>query len=288
MEKNRMDKDLGYYEQISLNDRDYPIRLNISKFPRERGVDFPAHWHEYVELHYFLAGDMILELDGEKIKAVPGDLIVVNSNVLHQGYPDDGKVEVIVLIFSMEELSRELAKMNIVFQTVIHGDLEIDQMMRQIYQEEKRKEIGWQIHCKALLLQTIVYLTRNYVKEILSGKDSTKRAKMLERLNGVMIYIEEHYNEPIRTKELADLVHLSTDRFHHMFRECVFMSPLQYINNVRLHKAMNLLKQDAFTVTEIAEKAGFPDYNHFGRMFRKQFGCTPREFRQRNKGESND
>lgn len=280
-----MDKDLDYYEQITLNDKDYPIRLNISKFPRERGVDFPAHWHEYVELHYFLAGDMILELDGEKIKAVPGDLIVVNSNVLHQGYPDDGKVEVIVLIFSMEELSRELAKMNIVFQTVIRGDPEIENMMRQIHREEKAKEIGWQIRCKAFLLQTIVYLTRNYVKEILSGKDSTKRAKMLERLSGVMFYIEEHYNEPIRTKELADLVHLSTDRFHHMFRECMFMSPLQYINNVRLHKAMNLLKQDGFTVTEIAEKAGFPDYNHFGRMFRKQFGCTPREFRQRNKGE---
>ena len=55
--------------------------------------------------------------------------------------------------------------------------------------------------------------------------------------------------------------------------------PLKYINQIRLRKAMNLLKTGAHTVTEVADAVGFQDYNHFGRLFRKAFGATPNRIR---------
>ena len=58
---------------------------------------------------------------------------------------------------------------------------------------------------------------------------------------------------------------------------------MQYINEVRLNKAMNLLKKENFMATEVAEAVGFSDYNNFGRMFRRYFGCTPLEARKNSK-----
>ena len=73
------------------------------------------------------------------------------------------------------------------------------------------------------------------------------------------------------------MIHLSEDRFNHLFKESMGMAPLQYVNEVRLKKAMNLLKKKEGTVAEIAAMVGYTDYNHFGRQFRKMFGATPSE-----------
>ena len=76
------------------------------------------------------------------------------------------------------------------------------------------------------------------------------------------------------------MVCLSEDRFGHLFREGVGQPPLQYINAMRLRKALNMLKTNQYTVTEVADAVGFRDYNHFGRLFRKQYGCTPNEIKR--------
>jgi AraC-like DNA-binding protein len=49
------------------------------------------------------------------------------------------------------------------------------------------------------------------------------------------------------------------------------------MNEIRMKKAMNLLKKKEGTVVEIADSVGFTDYNHFGRQFRRYYGCTPSE-----------
>ena len=76
-------------------------------------------------------------------------------------------------------------------------------------------------------------------------------------------------------------MHLSEGRFCHIFKESAGVSPLQYIKEIRLNKAMKLLKKEGFTATEAAEAVGFLDYNNFGRMFRKYFGCTPTEVKKK-------
>ena len=182
------------------------------------------------------------------------------------------------MIFEMEALSEELADKNILFQTWIRKDAEIGRIMHRIYEENEKKDIGYKLACKGGLLQLITYLSRNYVQEILSDSDSLKRRKKLERLNTVNQYIEQHYTEAISNRELADLLHLSEDRFNHLFKESMGMPPLQYINEIRLKKAMHLLKKgDFYTAAEVADAVGFSDYNNFGRMFRRFYGCTPLE-----------
>ena len=95
-----------------------------------------------------------------------------------------------------------------------------------------------------------------------------------------MAYIEQHYAERISVAQLAEILCLSPDRLGHLFRDGVGQAPLQYINEIRLRKAMNLLKTAEYTVAEVARAVGFFDYNHFGRLFRRRYGCTPNQVRQ--------
>ena len=117
----------------------------------------------------------------------------------------------------------------------------------------------------------------HYTKLYETNSERIRRNRNLERLNTVLVYISEHYSESISNQELADLIHLSEDRFNHVFKESIGISPLNYINEMRLKKAMSLLKKKEFSVTEVALSVGFQDFNHFGRLFRRYYQCTPSE-----------
>lgn len=274
-----MERKLALYEKKILKDKEFPIQLIVNKC-QSKGRYFYAHWHEQIELHYVVRGKTVIKLEQEEMAAEEGALVIVNSNVLHEGYCKGGEMEVMVAIFDMEDFSQEFADKNIIFRPLISGDSEISKIMLRIHEEYMRKEIGYQLVCKGELLKLVTYLARNDALEMLSEEDVLKRRKKLERLNTVYQYIENHYAEPITNRELAEMVHLSEGRFCHIFKESAGVAPLQYINEIRLNKAMKLLKKESFTATEAAETVGFLDYNNFGRLFRKYFGCTPSQIRK--------
>ena len=269
---------LELYEKKILKDKDFPIQMFIDA-KNGKGCYFDPHWHEQIELHYVVDGQTIIRLEQEELLARKGDLVIANSNILHEGICE-GPMETMVVIFDMEDFSRELADKNVIFRPLISDDPEIERIIMNIYEEYKRQEIGYQLVCRGKLLELLAYLVRHYALEMLSEQDSARRREKLERLNIVYQYIENHYPEPVTNRELADLIHISEGRFYHIFKESAGMAPLQYINETRLKKAVNLLRSGSFTATEVAGAVGFSDYNHFGRLFRRRFGCTPAEARE--------
>lgn len=264
------------YEQKILSDPEFPVQMHINDVNRE-GWYFQPHWHEHIELHFVLEGEGTFEIGQKKIRAQKGTLVIANGNELHAGYCDGSRIRALVMIFEMEAFSRELADQNIVFAPSVEHDAVITSMMDVVYREFQEQALGYRLICKGMLLQLICYLTRHYAIERLSEKESIRRKKRLERLNTVLQYMQEHYSEPVSNAQLAELVHLSEDRFNHLFRESMEVAPLQYLNEVRLKKAHNLLKNGNTSIAEVAAEVGFTDYNHFGRLFKRYYHCTPSE-----------
>lgn len=269
---------LEFYEKKVLSDRELPIQMfyNEATTPKRH---CNLHWHEHLEMHYVYSGSGLMVVNQKEYLVEPGDLAVFNSNELHMCSSISVPHKSFVLIFDPADLSRELAEKHMLFQPLIRRDRQIMQLMDAIAEEEKARNTGYKQMVRALVLQLLVYISRNYVNQMLPEKDSIRRDRDLERLNAVLVYMEQHYAEPISVHQLAELVHLSEDRFGHLFREGVGMAPLQYIHDTRLKKAMSLLQTSKFSVTEVAEAVGFTDYNHFGRLFRRKYGCTPNSVR---------
>lgn len=263
------------YEK-KIYDEDLPAQLSCEQ-RNEEGLYFWPHWHEEIEILYVTEGSARITLEQQEYFLEKGSMIVVNSNELHSGYCESTPYVCKVLSFKPQNLIADVASQNVLFQPLVVKDKQIDAFMESIFKECEERQFAYRDNCKALLTQFLIYLSRTYMSDMLSDKISEKRKRNLARLNQVLCYIDEHSAERISNKELADMMYLSEDRFGHLFRKNVGVPPQQYINEMRLQKAKELIQSTDHTITEISRMVGFQDYNHFGRQFQRFYGCTPRE-----------
>lgn len=270
---------LALYEKKVLSDEELPVQLAKNRHAA-CGEIFPSHWHEHIEIHYVYEGKAVFHVDRELYEVQAGDVILINRNELHAGYSTEVPYAAMLLVFDPMDISRELGEQNLRFRSLVRGDATLSRMMGDVFAAYEQQEVGYRALCRAKVIEMLVYLCRTCAVESVSAKDAVKRRRDLERLQPALEYIEQHYADRISVAQLADLLCLSPDRLGHLFRDGVGQAPLQYINEIRLRKAMNLLKTEEYTVTEVAQAVGFFDYNHFGRLFRRRYGCTPNQVRQ--------
>ena len=266
--------DISLYEKKIISDKEFPVQMFVNRIDKPTPY-CPSHWHEHLELHYVLQGEGAFYLNRKPFNVEEGDLLIINSNELHEGESCSYNFDALVVIFEMDSFSREIANFNVLFQSHIKCDNHIQKLLTTIYQEEMDRNHGYKLAMKGKIYELITYLLRNYVIEKQSARENTKRNKNLKRLNTVLSYIHDNYAEPITNKELANLIHVSEFHFSHIFKDAMGMSPLNYVNEVRLKKAFNLLEQKEMTISEIAIAVGFQDYNNFGRQFRRLYGYAP-------------
>lgn len=264
-------------EQRTFIEESVPFELLFVSSLQEK--DFVSHLHEQTELQYVLSGRVDMELNGERVWALPGDLLVVNAGVAHREFSDGTPTEKLVLTLETEPLYRTFSETAPVISTKLRGDVFVGRMAEELVQELREKEPGYRVLCQSIVMRLMVYLLRNHVQT----DKSLQSAGKPDRIKAVSRYIDKHYMEALSNKVLARLIHVSESRFIHLFKEEMGMSPLKYINTVRLHKAKSLLERGECSVMEVAALVGFSDYNHFGRMFRENFGCTPVQARRSGK-----
>ena len=274
-----LEAELG--EQRTFVEESLPVELLFFDSVQEK--DFAPHLHEQMELQYILSGRVDMELNGEKVLALPGDLLVINAGVTHREFSDGTPTEKLVLSLRLEHMLHGFSDIAPVICSKISGDVFISRLAEELMQELREKEPGYRALCQSLVMRLAVYLLRNHVE---AGQRLHSSGKP-DRIKAVSRYIDKHYMEPMNNKSLAQLLHVSESRFIHLFKEEMGMSPLKYINTVRLRKAKHLLENGECSVMEVAALVGFSDYNHFGRMFRESFGCTPVQARRNGRNSKN-
>jgi AraC-like DNA-binding protein len=94
-------------------------------------------------------------------------------------------------------------------------------------------------------------------------------------------YVDEHLNERISTEDLCNQFFLSKNALYRLFHDEFHTTVNDFIIKKRVRLAQRLLRSEAeLNVTQIASLCGFPDYNYFIRLFKKQVGVTPLQFRK--------
>ena len=94
-----------------------------------------------------------------------------------------------------------------------------------------------------------------------------------------MDYIDFHYNFPLSLSALAGLCSVSESYLSTLFKKETKMTVTEYINSTRIRQALILLNSSAMSIGEIASQCGFFDANYFSRVFKKQLGLSPKEYR---------
>lgn len=96
-------------------------------------------------------------------------------------------------------------------------------------------------------------------------------------------YVDTHVSEKITVETLCKHFYLSKAHLYRLSKKNLGVDISTYIKNKRLELAKKLLKENEYTIAEIAEKVGIPDYNYFNKVFKKQFGISAAKFRNNDK-----
>lgn len=134
--------------------------------------------------------------------------------------------------------------------------------------------------------QDIPYLASIHKKEIiyrlLQGRYGATLAQIAiegsntYRIRGAIDQIIQHYDQPLRIEELAEVANMSTSSFHRHFKDITAMSPLQFQKQLRLQEARSLLLMESADATEVAYRVGYESASQFSREYSRMFGFPPK------------
>lgn len=143
-----------------------------------------------------------------------------------------------------------------------------------IHSEYNTKKDGWKTVCTAEFLRLIVLLCRLYSFEP-DGKDGE-----VINLAKAVAYIQNNISEKVSVANLAKISNYSERQFNRVFKDAYGCRPVEYITNMKIGCACELLKSNHISITDAAIKCGYSDSNYFTRVFRKIKGVTPTEYRK--------
>ena len=111
--------------------------------------------------------------------------------------------------------------------------------------------------------------------------DENKR--MMDQL---MEYLEEHIGDSdLKVEDMAEAVHLGRSVFYGKVKTMTGMAPVDFVRNLRIKRACDLLERSQYTISQIAYQVGFTDPKYFSKCFKKDTGLTPSEFKGQRKSE---
>lgn len=112
---------------------------------------------------------------------------------------------------------------------------------------------------------------------------SIQDKKRVSQIKPAIDFIRLHFNEQISLDEVAHSAHLSVSRLSHVFKEQTGLTIIDYMTNVRIEYAKELLISTNKNCTEICFDAGYNNQSYFTRIFKEVTGVTPRQFREMNR-----
>lgn len=275
----------GRRRDESLN-RDFPIDIHRSE-RQGPGTAFERHWHENFEILYFETGEALIYCNSSPIRVGPGELIVVNSNDLHYGEVLSPLLVYYVVEFDLSFIHSSqidlcqtkymtpLVHNRILFRNQIEQNKELLEEVRLLIDEYYRQEIGYELAIKAYLYRILVLLLRCYGNQTISGAEKERQRRTIGRITAVLEHMECYYTEKLSLDQLSAMANMSPHYFCRLFKNLTGKSPVEYINHLRLNKAMTLLREGELTITEIAMAVGFNDSNYFSRLFKKYKQVPP-------------
>ena len=256
------------------------------------------HWHTEYEIIVVRQGQIELTVNDECCVLQSGDVMFVSDGMLHGGTPKGDETVYDCIVFEDGILTKNSTASEIgeIFR---HGRSvktflpkeefpQLSVIARNLADElasiESEERNGTEIVCLGLILQFFGEAIRRGCCE----DKYTETNRHLSRLKNALSYMEDHYSERVTLDALADAAGVTPKYLCRSFCSLTGKTPISYLNEYRIDRACEFLRTTDDTMLEIADKCGFSDQSYFVKLFKRQKGITPGEYRDtvgKNKNE---
>ena len=267
----------------------FPVQKYITNLSSEY-MGVTNHWHEVAELTLITSGKCIYKIDLVEYEVEEGDILFVPPLFLHSiTLGNNKKVSSETYVFHLKFLggnstdicsTRYLApimnqefSMPYVIKPNHPAYVSLRKIFNQINTTYDESIIGYELALKSFFLQTI-FLLLQYSKKVAVSETE----KVSDKIKNVLDYIELHYSETITVSQLAKLCYFSDYHFMRFFKKHMNMTCVEYINNLRLEKAVELFEKGNSSIMEVSLSVGFHNLSYFHRAFKKKYRMTPLSF----------
>lgn len=142
--------------------------------------------------------------------------------------------------------------------------------LTELYTAWNKRAPGYEFECRAIFNKILYSIERESIEELRSGS----KDKILEAEE----YIREHLTDrELNIENMAKTYGMSDTYFRKLFMERFGVTPLKYINALRLEYAKELLESKYYTVGEVSDMCGFNNINYFSTFIKKEMGISPKK-----------
>ncbi|MBQ7900545.1 MAG: helix-turn-helix domain-containing protein [Clostridia bacterium] len=222
-------------------------------------------------LMYVVEGAMHIELDGICDRISAGQLLIIQPGVLYHYCLDcDSRVNYMWIHFTGKNLPAMLSSLrlesNRIYNAGLHHSMELH--WTRLFGEFVRNDEYFSMVSNSILTEILAAFSR-YIHTPSDKKNFVKS----------ITYIHQNYSEAITVGALAEMENLSEPHYRACFRRSVGMSPMEYITDVRMRAAVQLLESTEKKLAEISQLCGYNDVYYFIRAFKRKTGVTPGKYR---------
>ena len=256
------------------------------------GVIDSGYYDDSMVILEITTGDVYVEIGTDKVEAKQGDFIFVPSMLIYRVYSfDAASVRVMVFSSPMIEENLENFDTEIFYMFFVQSRTAANLFtkehplyeklcfyMDEAYEEYISKDVCYKLPVRANIYLLMTSLLRYYC----GSKDESDKMiyHNVLRLRPVMDYITENYCKKIYIEKLSEMIGVSPDYFTKMFKDSIGRTPIEYINGLRINRAMQLLSETELPMAEIAESTGFCNPNYFHKIFKQYMETSPLVFRK--------
>lgn len=239
---------------------------------------FKGEKHNIYELTFVDSGTLETSIDNENYKLNSSDLIIYGKNQFHtQTVNNDSSCSYLTVMFNME-----CENDNLICNKVFHCRKELYKAIRTF-----AKNISSTIPYSDNLILTNFHeiIIRLFQYDYLGEEESklyteTHQHFQDELLEKILEYINNMVCEPITIEELCGKFSISRSSLQTLFKNNLNTSPKKYINDLKLSKSKQLIKENKYTISEIAFMLGFNSIHYFSRAFTQHYEISPSEYAQ--------
>ncbi|MBD5780220.1 AraC family transcriptional regulator [Pelagicoccus sp. NFK12] len=266
-----------------------------SEITHEHDLTEIRHTHDFCELSLITKGSAMHWLEGAEFPVTTGDVFVLQGHQSHYYY-DLQNLEMTNIMFDPELLNLPEARLRKIpgyralflleplfrkqhrFTSHLHLNRKAlahsERIALELDQELRRKLEGYEAAMFAKFVELVVFLSRLY-------QDSgSTNAEALLRVAKVIGCIEDDFAKQWKVEDFAAMAHMSRANFMRVFRTATGETPINYLLQLRIQKAMTLLMSTKLSVSEIAFEVGFNDSNYFTRQFKASQNMSPVAYRR--------
>lgn len=264
----------------------FPVAIYQPVFEKQHSLLAPLHYHKEFELLIAVKNAVTVQIEEQVCTLAEGEGIFINSSLLHMiTSKEEQEHEFIALVFDYTMLCHETDAifskyiyplMNQAFSKPVCLTQEMCEIVRLICAEYEQAEYGYELIIKEKLFVILYEL----IKKI-SPADSLVQSSRSDIIKNVIDYIQENYSQSVSLQDIADHVHLSREYLCRIFHSVSNITPITYLNQYRIQKSALLLLTTDKSISDIAFSCGFHSSSYFNKLFLRDMGCTPKEYKKK-------